>query len=66
MYASVRNKGRSIGYIIEKYIGKTGKKMFMLFCILVFATLIIILGICVVIEGFKKLFVKQNDTKATD
>lgn len=32
MYASVRNKGRSIGYIIEKYIGKTGKKMFLLFC----------------------------------
>lgn len=41
MYASVRNKGRSIGYIIEKYIGKTGKKMFLLFvwlfCILVVA-----------------------------
>ena len=32
MYASVRNNGRSIGYIIEKYIGKTGKKMFLLFC----------------------------------
>lgn len=32
MYASVRNKGRSIGYIIEKYIGRTGKKMFLLFC----------------------------------
>ncbi|MBR2868420.1 MAG: carbon starvation protein A [Clostridia bacterium] len=32
MYASVRNKGRSVGYIIEKYIGKTGKKMFLLFC----------------------------------
>ena len=32
MYASVRNKGRSIGYIIEKYIGKLGKKMFLLFC----------------------------------
>lgn len=32
MFASVRNKGRSIGYIIEKYIGKTGKKIFLLFC----------------------------------
>ncbi len=32
MYASVRNKGRSIGYIIEVYIGKTGKKLFLLFC----------------------------------
>lgn len=32
MYASVKNKGRSIGYIIEKYIGKMGKKLFLLFC----------------------------------
>ncbi|MBE6032294.1 MAG: carbon starvation protein A [Clostridiales bacterium] len=32
MFASVRNKGRSIGYIIEVYIGKTGKKLFLLFC----------------------------------
>ena len=32
MYASVRNKGRTIGYIIEEYIGKMGKKLFLLFC----------------------------------
>ena len=32
MYASVKNKGRSIGIIIEHYIGKTGKKLFLLFC----------------------------------
>ncbi len=32
MYASVRNKGRTIGYVIEEYIGKTGKKLFLLFC----------------------------------
>ena len=32
MYVSVRNKGRSIGYIIELYIGKLGKKLFLLFC----------------------------------
>ena len=32
MYASVKNKGRTIGYIIESYIGKTGKKLFLLFC----------------------------------
>lgn len=31
MYASVRNKGRTIGYIIELYIGKIGKKLFTLF-----------------------------------
>ncbi len=32
MYASVKNKGRTIGYIIELYIGKLGKKLFLLFC----------------------------------
>lgn len=32
MYASVKNKGRTIGYIIEEYIGKMGKKLFLLFC----------------------------------
>ena len=41
MYASVKNKGRTIGFIIEKYIGKLGKKLFLafcwLFCILVIA-----------------------------
>ena len=32
MYASVKNKGRTIGYIIEEYIGVIGKKLFLLFC----------------------------------
>lgn len=31
MYASVKNKGKSIGYIIEKYIGRTGKRLFLIF-----------------------------------
>ncbi len=31
MFASVRNKGRTIGYIIELYIGRIGKKLFTLF-----------------------------------
>lgn len=31
MYASVKNKGKSIGYIIEQYIGKTGKRLFLIF-----------------------------------
>lgn len=34
MYASVHNKGKSIGFIIEKYVGKTGKRLFLLFCYL--------------------------------
>ena len=32
LYASVKNEGKSMGMIIEKYIGKTGRKLFMLFC----------------------------------
>ncbi|MGL4985836.1 MAG: carbon starvation CstA family protein, partial [Treponemataceae bacterium] len=31
MYASVKNKGKTIGYIIEMYIGKIGKKLFLAF-----------------------------------
>ena len=31
MYASVKNKGKSIGYIIEQYIGETGKRLFLIF-----------------------------------
>ena len=32
LYASVKNEGKSMGMTIEKYIGKTGRKLFMLFC----------------------------------
>lgn len=32
LYASVKNEGKSMGMIIEKYIGKAGRKLFMLFC----------------------------------
>lgn len=31
MYASVKSEGKSIGLIVEKYIGKTGKKLFLMF-----------------------------------
>ena len=30
-YASVKNKGKSMGMLIEKYIGKTGRKLFLIF-----------------------------------
>ena len=32
LYASVKNEGKSLGAIIEKYIGKAGRKLFFLFC----------------------------------
>ena len=32
LYASVKSHGKSMGQIIETYIGKTGRKLFFLFC----------------------------------
>jgi carbon starvation protein len=31
LYTSVKNKGKSIGYVIEIYVGKTGKRLFLIF-----------------------------------
>ena len=33
LYASVKNKGKSMGMLIEKYIGKTGRKLFLNFLV---------------------------------
>ena len=32
LYASVKNQGKSMGMIIEQYVGKTGRRLFLLFC----------------------------------
>lgn len=40
LYASVKNQGKSMGMLIEKYIGKLGRKLFLIFCWL-FSLLII-------------------------
>lgn len=32
LYASVRNQGKSMGMLIEKYIGVYGRRLFLLFC----------------------------------
>lgn len=41
LYASVKNEGKSMGMLIEKYIGKLGRKLFLLFswlfCLIVIA-----------------------------
>lgn len=42
MMASMRHEGKSIGIIIEQYIGKTGKQLFLCFS---FATLILIIAV---------------------
>jgi carbon starvation protein len=31
LYTSVKNKGKSIGYVIENYVGKAGKRLFLIF-----------------------------------
>jgi carbon starvation protein len=31
LYTSVKNKGKSIGYVIELYVGRTGKQLFLIF-----------------------------------
>lgn len=42
MMASIRHKGKSIGEVIQRYIGDMGKRLFMVFA---FATLILIIAV---------------------
>lgn len=49
LYASVKSHGKSIGQIIEAYIGKTGKKLFFLFCWLF--TLLVIAAFADMVAG---------------
>lgn len=44
LYASVRNGGKSIGMIIEQYVGRTGRQLFLLFCWLF--TMLVIAAFC--------------------
>lgn len=56
LYASVKNGGRSIGMIIEDYVGRTGRRLFLLFCWLF--TLLVIAAFCDMVantfNGFSK------------
>ncbi|MEE1313757.1 MAG: carbon starvation protein A [Lachnospiraceae bacterium] len=49
LYASVKNDGKSMGLLIEKYIGKTGRRLFLLFCWLF--TLIVIAAFADMVAG---------------
>lgn len=49
LYASVKNNGKSIGLLIEKYIGKLGRKLFLLFCWLF--TLLVIAAFADMVAG---------------
>lgn len=55
LYASVKNEGKSMGMIIEKYIGKMGRKLFMLFCWLF--TLLVIAAFTDMVAGTFNAFV---------
>ena len=48
-YASVKNEGKSMGLLIEKYIGKLGRKLFLLFCWLF--TLLVIAAFADMVAG---------------
>ncbi len=62
MYASVKNKGRTIGFIIEEYIGRKGKLLFLVFCWL-FCILVIAAFADVVASTFtSNTGVSANDT----
>ena len=49
LYASVKTEGKSMGQIIEKYIGRKGKKLFFLFCLIF--TLIVIAAFADMVAG---------------
>ena len=49
LYASVKNDGKSMGLLIEKYIGKFGRKVFLLFCWLF--TLLVIAAFADMVAG---------------
>lgn len=49
LYASVKNEGKSMGLLIEKYIGKTGRRLFLGFCWLF--TLIVIAAFADMVAG---------------
>ncbi|MCD8154450.1 MAG: carbon starvation protein A [Clostridiales bacterium] len=51
MYASMKNEGHTIGVIIERYVGKLGKKLFLAFCWL-FSILVVAAFVDIVAETF--------------
>ena len=65
LYASVKNDGKSMGVLIEKYIGKTGRKLFLLFCWL-FALLVIAAFADMVAGTFNAYTVKDGVSVLSD
>ena len=59
LYASVKNEGKSMGLLIEQYIGKTGRKLFLLFCWLF--TLIVIAAFADMVAGTFNAYTVVDD-----
>lgn len=65
LYASVKNDGKSMGLLIEKYIGKLGRKLFLLFCWLF--TLLVIAAFADMVAGtFNAYTVVDNVSQLSD
>lgn len=58
LYASVKNDGKSMGLLIEKYIGKLGRKLFLLFCWLF--TLLVIAAFADMVAGTFNAYVVED------
>ena len=58
LYASVKNEGKSMGLLIEKYIGKTGRRLFLGFCWLF--TLIVIAAFADMVAGTFNAYVETD------
>lgn len=62
LYASVKNDGKSMGLLIEKYIGKLGRKLFLLFCWLF--TLLVIAAFADMVAGTFNAYVVADGVAA--
>lgn len=58
LYASVKNGGKSIGMIIEEYVGRVGRQLFLLFCWLF--TLLVIAAFCDMVANTFNGFAKDG------
>lgn len=58
LYASVKNGGKSMGMMIEQYIGRTGRQLFLLFCWLF--TLLVISAFCDIVANTFNGFTPQG------
>lgn len=65
LYASVKNEGKSMGLLIEKYIGKTGRKLFLVFCWL-FTLLVIAAFADIVADTFNAYTVTEGTAALSD